>query len=118
MKRVLVTGSRDWEDRELLRMALADAWGWLSPAVLVHGACPTGADALADECWTHWGGAVERHPADWARHSTRAGPMRNREMVQLGADLCLAFIRNNSRGATHCALTAEAAGIQTRRYRA
>jgi hypothetical protein len=118
VKRVLVTGSRDWADRVVIRQALADAWAWYSPAVLVSGACPTGADALAEECWSHWGGEVERHPADWARHSTRAGPLRNREMVALGADLCLAFIRNGSRGATHCAELAIEKRIETKVYRA
>jgi hypothetical protein len=37
-------------------------------------------------------------------------------MVSARADLCLAFIRDSSPGASHTAAQAEAAGIPTRRY--
>lgn len=113
-RRVLVTGSRTWTDHTVIRAALAAVWQ--PDAVLVSGACPRGADHLCEQCWTKWGGHLERHPADWHRHRRAAGMIRNRHMVRLGADLCLAFIRDHSRGATHCADTAEAAGIPTHRY--
>lgn len=117
-KRVLVTGSRDWGkgspiQSETLERALADAYA--PGAVLVSGACPTGADRLAESAWERWGGVVERHPADW-RSGRSAGPRRNRRMVESGADVCLAFIRNGSPGASGCAKMAEDAGIPTLRY--
>ena len=107
--RILVTGSRTWEDAGVIEGVLA---GYHSDgAVLVSGACPRGADALAEEYWGLLGGEVERHPADWERFGKRAGRRRNAEMVNAGADLCVAFIRDNSPGASHCAGLARAAGI-------
>ncbi|MEU1663633.1 DUF2493 domain-containing protein [Streptomyces sparsogenes] len=117
--RVLVTGSRDWEDQATVWQALADAVRDI-PAdceiVIVHGACPHGADTMADQWATKYGATIERHPANWRINGKRAGFIRNQHMVNLGADICLAFIRNGSRGASHTANLAEQAGIPTKRW--
>jgi hypothetical protein len=119
--RVLVTGSRDWDDDTAIGEALSEA---IRPVwhdrdvVIVHGACPSGADQLAHEWAEVFGAAVERHPANWQINGKRAGFIRNQHMVNLGADLVLAFIRNGSRGASHTADLAEQAGIETRRFTA
>lgn len=125
MSRILVTGSRDWIDLSALTFALGWTFGHLQERaelpvnpVLVHGACPTGADAMADHVWTGQNLPVERHPADWDTHARRAGFIRNAEMVALGADVCLAFIRNGSNGATMTARLAKEAGIRTIIFRA
>jgi hypothetical protein len=107
--RVLVTGSRTWDDAGVTAGVLATHYR--DGAVLVSGACPRGADALAEEYWGLLGGKIERHPADWSTYGKRAGFRRNAEMVNAGADLCVAFIRDHSRGASHCAGLARAAGI-------
>ena len=65
-------GSRTWTDTATIRDALASVWG-NGDAVLVSGACPRGADRLAEQCWTRWGGRVERHSADWRAHGRAAG---------------------------------------------
>jgi hypothetical protein len=89
--------------------------------VVVHGACPTGADRAAAD-WTadmsKAGHPVtgEAHPADWQHHGKAAGPRRNTRMIRAGAALCLAFIHNDSPGASHAARTAEAARIPTLRF--
>ena len=88
---------------------------------IVHGHCPTGADAQA-ESWAVWmrsrGYSVksERHPAKWDTFGKRAGFIRNAVMVKLGADLCLAFINNGSNGASRTRDLAKKAGIPTVTY--
>lgn len=104
-KRILVTGSRDWEDAFVIEAELTKAWkrfGCDPNTILVSGQCPTGADHIAEQVWYTLGLPVELHPANWAKYGKAAGPLRNREMVAAGADLCVAFIKNGSRGATHC----------------
>lgn len=118
MKRVLITGSRTWDDVDTIIGAL---WGTredLGDFTLVSGACPTGADRLCEEAARRAGMPVEQHPADWKTHGKRAGFVRNAEMVALGADVCLAFIREGSKGASMTANLAEKAGIPTQRFEA
>ena len=109
-RRVLVTGSRTWANPAVIRDALQQVWGDGS-AVLVTGASPRGADRIAEMFWRRWGGTVERHPADWQLHGRQAGFNRNAEMVRRGADICVAFIRDASPGASHTVQLAEHAGI-------
>src|SRR5215831_106302 len=110
--RVLVTGSRTWDDWGRLDAGLLAAAGRAGgrPVLIVHGAAG-GADAMADRIALARGWAAEPHPADWVRHGKAAGFIRNAEMVAAGAGECLAFIRDGSRGASDCAARARAAGI-------
>lgn len=134
--RILVTGSRDWQVvatvRRALNAVLADVPA-PRPIVVVHGDCSTGADIMAKVWATTWCGeervTEEPPPAAW-HLGPGAGPYRNKGMVRLGADLCLAFIGpctkadcplktpHGSHGATGCAELAEAAGIPVRRWTA
>lgn len=130
MTRILVTGSQDWADIDQIIYAILAVVDNRGPNVLVHGGCPTGADKLADDVAKAVNLATEVHPANRELEGRAAGPNRNRHMVALGADICLAFIgpctslrcktptRHPSHGASHTAKMAEAAGILTRRYRA
>jgi len=138
--RVIVTGSRalsrDWADIDLVRAALDLArWDAGGPMVVVHGACPTGADAIASwwvrghqRCGNPLELSEEPPPADWDRYGRAAGFRRNAEMVALGADLCLVFALpcskpgcrkprpHDSHGTAHCAGLARRAGITIRHY--
>lgn len=119
--RILVTSSRTWDREDVIWGALDHlAAGALAAGfdrvVIVHGACERGGDAQADAWYLARRAAdmpvrVERHPANWSEHNKRAGYIRNLAMVQAGADVCLAAIRDASKGATMCAELAERAGI-------
>jgi hypothetical protein len=111
--RILLTGSRDWIDGTMLLRVLAAWRERCAGGILVHGACPSGADFMAATLWQRrWGLPVEPHPARWA-FGRSAGPRRNQEMVDLGADVCLVFPLPTSRGSIGCGRMAERAGIPT-----
>ncbi|MFI2909427.1 DUF2493 domain-containing protein [Streptomyces sp. PDY-4] len=115
--RLLVTGSRSWSDVALLEGVIGEVL-WLGryrprDVLLIHGACPQGADAMADRFAREIGMSVRRHPADWDAYRKRAGFIRNAEMVSAGADLCFAFIKAGSPGASMTAALAKKAGILT-----
>ncbi|MBB5081341.1 SLOG family protein [Nonomuraea endophytica] len=118
--RVLVTGSRTWRQGDLIDRALSALRVEHGSLVVVHGACPSGADGYAS-AWVMRMAAIGRdvveeyYPANWAKFGDAAGPIRNRAMVDLGADLVLAFIRDGSPGATQCARYAESRGLLVRR---
>lgn len=127
--RILVTGSRDWRGRWAVDDAICDVLTEhpleRGDVTVVHGGCATGADLHATyavrriNAWfTAQPVKLEIHEAEWDRLGKAAGPIRNQTMVDLGADICLTFIRNGSRGATHCATAAERAGIPVRQWTA
>jgi hypothetical protein len=110
MRRILVTGSRTWTDADAIHQALRSQVSPDEKAVVVHGGA-AGADVMAGSSARFLGWRREVHCADWEKHGKAAGFIRNQHMVDLGADVCLAFIKNNSPGATDCAHRAEKAGI-------
>jgi|tagenome__1003787_1003787.scaffolds.fasta_scaffold20897028_5 hypothetical protein len=122
--RVLVTGARSttWEQDALVSDVLsklcANAMN-TRKIVVVQGECPTGGVDLAARQWEEAHDMTvtsEPHPADWHRHGRAAGMIRNAEMVAAGADICLAFPGDKSRGTWDCIRKAADAGIHVRIY--
>jgi len=120
--RVIVTGSRHWKDRMRIKTALAELRWFLDkegPITIVHGASPMGGvDAIAEAIAIDFGYGNEPHPP-LASPADPAGmtfaercKRRNQEMADLGADLCLAFPLDDSRGTWDMVRRAKAAGIK------
>lgn len=105
--RILITGSRDWNDLGLIKTLLS---GFPKGTTIIEGEA-RGADRLARQAAEELGLQVEPWPADWDRYGKRAGAIRNQQMVDSGADLCLAFPLPQSRGTFDCIERAEKAGI-------
>lgn len=85
--RLLVCGSRDWTDREMIRAELKR----IRPVVVIEGEC-RGADTMARDEAHMLGIEVLRFPADWDGEGRSAGMKRNQKMLHEGhPDLVLAF---------------------------
>lgn len=125
--RVLVTGSRSWQHPGIVTASLDLLYVASRTAgrrmIVRQGGCKKGPDDTARR-WTLEkiaqfapGAPVvpvteDTWNADWS--TDRGGGMRrNQDMVDAGADVCLAFIDNASPGATYCAEAAEKADIVT-----
>lgn len=128
--RILVTGSRNMTDYSKMVIAMTSALETLyreypdnNEFIVVHGGA-TGADTLAGDFVSqaksylkNKGYTVkeEVHPADWDL-GKYAGPIRNQRMVDLGADICLAFPSADSRGTKDCIRRATRASIPVEIY--
>jgi len=112
-KRLLVTGSRDWNDISRIEVelsAIVERWGVHTRPVLVEGGA-RGADAIARDWWENHGLPVETYQADWTALGKRAGMVRNTRMVASGADGCIAFPIGESKGTRGCVKASTKAGI-------
>ena len=79
---ILVCGSRDWNDKEAIRRALSGLDND-KDTLIIHGDCE-GADKLAGVVAKNLGLKVEAYPADWDKHGSAAGPIRNQQMLDEG----------------------------------
>lgn len=124
--RILVTGGRDHKDPVIVRQSLEAMYKQAimrgEKVIVVHGACPTGADAYTHEWCLGKAVAMQRHPALWHLQGKAAGPIRNQEMVNaitatyegVKGAVCLAFPTKPYEaggGTWDCMKRAAAAGI-------
>lgn len=105
---VLVTGSRNHKDKDLIWSALDD----LPISELIEGGA-RGADALARGYCREHGIKVCTHNAGWGRYGRRAGPIRNQTMLDLHPDILLvvAFPLPESKGTWDMVRRARQSGL-------
>lgn len=112
---ILVTGSRDWTDKEHMAdfIELHLRTNWVSDQVVIRHGGARGADQLAGELAREFGAIEDPHPVsaeEW-RKSRGAGHARNARMVAMGADVCIGFPMPGSKGTWDCLKRAVDAGI-------
>lgn len=112
MKRILVTGSRKWTDKQAVFRALDEITKDIHPSevLIIHGDA-AGADQFADE-WAKTHRAPRAiFPAHWGKHGNAAGPIRNRQMnSEMQPDIVVAFPLEDSKGTWDMVRVAQDAG--------
>jgi hypothetical protein len=123
--RVLVCGSRTFNDKKLLYNTLdqfcvdrelqsePDEYGnWLPTGIIIIEGKAKGADLLAgDWAIVNWV-PLEEYPAEWDKYGRAAGPIRNQQMLDTGIDVVIAFPVGETRGTQHMMDIARKAGVE------
>jgi hypothetical protein len=95
--KVLVCGSRDWADPMAVTERIVDLAEAYPAALVIHGGC-RGADMRVEGAAIVCNLRTKVFLADWRRFGRKAGPLRNRQMLDEEPDLVIAFQRDGSRG--------------------
>lgn len=112
--RILVCGSRNWDNKEVIRRELEKRFDYDNTLVTVIHGCARGADTYAGKVAKEHDIEVKEYPADWQGDGLAAGYRRNQRMLDEGRPtLVLAFTRNmaQSKGTKDMVERAQAAGI-------
>src|SRR5262245_48156791 len=92
--RVIFTGSRDWQDEAAVETVLVqcvnEAQARGEVLTVVHGGY-RGLDMMVDGLGRRMGLEPESFGTRFAELGRRAGGLRNKAMVDSGAELCVAF---------------------------
>ena len=97
--KVIIAGSRDFDDYEVLRNYCDHVLQNQTDIEIVSGTA-RGADQLGERYAKERGYSVKQFPADWDKHGRSAGYIRNEEMAKYG-DALIAFWNGNSKGTEH-----------------
>lgn len=112
--RMIITGSRHYNDKETIIDAIEENLGdcYIEDVVIIEGGA-RGADTIAHNHGLDMGYVVETYHANWDKYGKKAGGIRNQQMVDSGADICLAFPLEGSIGTYDCIRRAKKSGIHT-----
>ena len=94
--RVIVAGSRDILNVDLIRAEMLDLADEIGSYIVVSGTA-RGPDTIGADLADEFGWPVHEYPAQWDRHGRGAGYVRNAVMAD-NADFLLAFHDGSSKG--------------------
>lgn len=118
-RRVLICGSRRWNNQDLIFRCLRKANTTRPIDVVIQGEA-IGADRMARECAERLGINVLSFPAEWERYGRSAGPVRNQQMLEQGEPTevwCFSEDLMNSKGTGDMFHRALKAGLLTFTFR-
>jgi hypothetical protein len=112
---ILSTGDRFWTCPKLATSIVRRLVARYGPGITIIQGGGAGVDNSFASACRDLGISTEPHFADWKGLGNIAGPVRNKEMVDSGADLCIALHCTvaRSKGTKNCILHALNAGIAT-----
>lgn len=120
MKKVLVTGSRDFDNGQIVLDAIyAEQQEYGGRLIVINGAA-RGADSIANTVAVRLPGMLSVSvPADWENDGKAGGQIRNEAMLALGPDVVLAFYKEGAanRGTQNCVDAAWSLGIPVKVFR-
>ena len=103
-KRIIVAGSRDFHDYELLKKTLEDYVGYDKKITIISG-CANGADILGEKYAKEYGIKCIKIPAIWHIYGKSAGYRRNKQMAMYAIHdaygVLFAFWNGKSKGTNH-----------------
>lgn len=99
MVKLIIAGSRDFNDYQLLKDKLDKAKEYFGIFEVVSGKAK-GADSLGERYAKENNLPIKEFPADWDTHGKKAGYLRNEQMAQY-ADGCIVFWDGVSKGTQH-----------------
>lgn len=111
--RLLICGSRSWDDYSLIQSILGSL-DLADVEAVMHGAA-SGADSMAVVVFSlldYPHPQIFDFPADWYRYGQSAGPIRNQAMLEVGKPThCIAFDVGGTRGTRDMITRCNKAGV-------
>lgn len=97
--RVIIAGSRNFDDYQLLK-DICDKKLINQKEIEIVSGTANGADKLGEKYAEEKGYCIKKFPADWKTYGKRAGFIRNEEMAKYSEAL-IAFWDGESKGTKH-----------------
>ena len=111
MFKVIIAGSRDFNDYNLLKEKCNYQLQNIKDEIVIVSGTARGADQLGERYAKEKGYKIESHPANWDLHGKSAGYIRNEEMAKCSNAL-IAFWDGNSKGTKHMIDLAKKHGLK------